>query len=55
MSDAEHEAKVAALIDPVLGAPRRREITAAVAKLDALDDVQYLTRLLACGGLRKTP
>ena len=41
------------LIDPVLGAPRRREIVATVADLDELADVQVLTRLLVRGGQSK--
>ena len=53
LSDAELAAKVASLIDPVLGAPRRREIAAAVAGLEQLSDAQILTRLLARGGQGK--
>ena len=54
LSDAELDAKVQSLIDPVLGASRRREIVAAVADLDRLADVQVLTRLLVRGSQSKT-
>jgi len=47
LSDAELADKVASLIDPVLGAPRRREIAATVATLEDLADMRTLTRLLA--------
>jgi hypothetical protein len=53
MSVAEQEAKVASLIDPVLGASRRREIEAVVATLEEQADVRALTRLLASGGQGK--
>jgi len=53
LSDAELDAKVAALIDPVLGASRRREIAAAVAGLEQLSDARTLARLLARGGQGK--
>jgi hypothetical protein len=47
LSAAEHAIKTTSLIDAVLGAPRRRAITAAVERLETLDDVQDLTRLLS--------
>ncbi len=47
LSDGELADKVASLIDPVLGASRRREIAQIVAGLEALDDLRILTRLLA--------
>jgi hypothetical protein len=47
LSDAELADKVASLIDPVLGAPRRREIAATIATLEDLADMRALTRLLA--------
>jgi 2-methylcitrate dehydratase PrpD len=50
MSLAEQEAKVASLIDPVLGASRRREIEAVVARLQEQADARALTRLLVRGG-----
>jgi 2-methylcitrate dehydratase PrpD len=50
LSDAEHAAKVASLIDPVLGAARRHEIVAAVAALEELSDLQVPMRLLAGDG-----
>ena len=53
LSDAELEAKVASLIDPVLGTARRREIAATVAALEDSSDVRVLTRLLAGGGQGK--
>jgi 2-methylcitrate dehydratase PrpD len=46
LSDKELADKVAALIDPVLGASRRSEIVATIARLDELDDLRILTRLL---------
>jgi 2-methylcitrate dehydratase PrpD len=49
LSDAELEAKVASLIDPVLESSRRREIASAVAALEDLSDAQVLTDLLARG------
>jgi 2-methylcitrate dehydratase PrpD len=55
LSDQELAAKVASLIDPVLGEVRRREITAAVAGLDQLGDVQTLTRLLVRASQGKAP
>jgi 2-methylcitrate dehydratase PrpD len=48
LSDAELADKVASLIDPVLGAPRRHEIAATVATLH-LSDVRALIRLLSRG------
>ena len=48
---AEQEAKVASLIDPVLGAPRRREIEAVVARLEEQADMRVLTRLLVRRGI----
>jgi 2-methylcitrate dehydratase PrpD len=53
LSDGELADKVASLIDPVLGASRRREIAAIVARLEALDDLRILTRLLARGDAEK--
>jgi 2-methylcitrate dehydratase PrpD len=53
LSDAELADKVASLIDPVLGAPRRREIAATVATLEHLTDMRALTRLLARGSAGK--
>ena len=53
LSDAELANKVASLIDPVLGAPRRREIVATVAALDELADMEALIRLLVRGGQAK--
>jgi len=47
LSDAELADKVASLIDPVLGASRRREIAATVATLEDSADMRTLTRLLA--------
>ena len=53
LSDAELADKVASLIDPVLGAQRRREIVATVAALDDLADMEALIRLLVRGGQAK--
>ena len=53
LSDSELADKVASLIDPVLGAARRSEIAATVARLDQLDDVRVLTRLLTQGDAGK--
>jgi len=53
LSDSELADKVASLIDPVLGAARRSEIVATVARLDQLDDVRVLTRLLTQGDAGK--
>jgi 2-methylcitrate dehydratase PrpD len=50
LSDDELAAKVASLIDPVLGEARRREIVATVAGLEELGDMQTLTRLLVSPG-----
>jgi 2-methylcitrate dehydratase PrpD len=50
MNLAEQEAKVASLIDPVLGASRRREIEAVVGKLEEQADARALTRLLVRAG-----
>jgi 2-methylcitrate dehydratase PrpD len=49
LTDGELADKVAALIDPVLGASRRGEITATIARLEDLDDLRLLTRLLTKG------
>jgi 2-methylcitrate dehydratase PrpD len=49
LTDGELADKVAALIDPVLGASRRGEITATIARLEELDDLRLLTRLLTRG------
>ena len=49
LTDGELADKVAALIDPVLGASRRGEITATIARLEELDDLRLLTRLLTKG------
>jgi 2-methylcitrate dehydratase PrpD len=46
LSAAEHATKTTSLIDAVLGASRRRAITAAVERLETLDDVQDLASLL---------
>jgi len=54
LSDDELSAKVASLVDPVLGAARRREIVAVVAGLEDLGDMQTLTRLLVCSGQGKS-
>jgi 2-methylcitrate dehydratase PrpD len=53
LSDKELAEKVAALIDPVLGASRRSEIVATIARLHELDDVRLLTRLLSTGDAGK--
>jgi 2-methylcitrate dehydratase PrpD len=53
LSDAELAAKVASLIDPVLGEARRREITAVIGGLDELGDARTLTRLLVRAGQGK--
>ena len=53
LSDRELADKVAALIDPVLGVSRRSEITATIARLDELEDVRVLTRLLTTGDAGK--
>lgn len=49
LTESEHAAKLASLIDPVLGAARRRSITAAVGELEALSDLRALTRLITGG------
>jgi 2-methylcitrate dehydratase PrpD len=49
LTDEEHAAKLASLIDPVLGISRRRLITTAVRGLEDMKDLQALTRLLTGG------
>jgi 2-methylcitrate dehydratase PrpD len=53
LSDRELADKVGSLIDPVLGARRRQEIAATVARLEELDDLRLLTRLLCTGDAEK--
>lgn len=53
LSDKELADKVASLIDPVLGASRRSEIAATIARLEELDDLRILTRLLTRGDAGK--
>jgi 2-methylcitrate dehydratase PrpD len=45
LSDADLEAKFAALVTPILGEGRLREITAAWRSVGAMDDVRALTAL----------
>ena len=53
LSDRELADKVASLIDPVLGASRRSDIAAIIARLEELDDLRILTRLLTRGDAGK--